>query len=94
MPERLVIWSNAVLSNDYLSTMLELILLNIARRLAISDLYNLSVLYKSLRYSCIMTSSFQNLVRDQLKGTFVLPVPAEFPPHHLSGFTFPAASGD
>ena len=93
-PERLSMCSNPVPSNDFLSTSPDLVLLNIASHLSISDLFNLSILNKTLRHRCITTNSFQNLVRDQLQGTFALPVPAEIQPHHPSGFPFPTASGD
>jgi len=81
-------------SNDLLSTSPDLVFLNIASHLPISALFNLSLLNKTLRHRCLTTSSFQNIVRDQLKGTFAFPVPAEIQPHHPSGFPFPTASGD
>ena len=93
-PERLGICDNPAPTHDLLSTSPDLVFLNIATHLSISDLFNISILNKTLRYRCITTSSYQNLVRDQLKGTFALPVPAEILPHYPSGFPFPTASGD
>ena len=93
-PERLAICDNPTASTDPLSESPDLVFLNIASHLALSDLYNLAALSKELRHRCLTTSSYQNIVRARLSTIWATPVPSEYPTVISEGYPHLNASGD
>ena len=73
-------------------------LLGIAKHLDICDLYNIASLNKFIRYRCLTTQSFQNIVRAHLFKTWAAPTPPEDVTHAPDAypeiFPHPTARGD
>jgi hypothetical protein len=92
--ERLAICDNAAASADPLSESPDLVFLNIASHLGLSDLYTLATLSKGLRHRCLATPSYQNIVRARLFTIWATPVPSEYPAVISEGYPHPSAIGD
>jgi hypothetical protein len=87
---------NPASTDDPLFNTPDLIFINIASYLSLSDLYNLSALSKAIRYRCLTTTSFQYLVRNRLFETWAVPISREyaFASRSLDEFPHPNARGD
>jgi len=66
---------------DFLISCPHLVFMNIARFLDLPSLYTLTALNKRLRFTCLISTDFQSLVRDALFKTWACPTPAEEQDH-------------
>ena len=78
--------------NDWLSTTPSAVFLNIAKHLSLEDLHTFSTLNKHLRHRCLMSESFQNIVRSHLDINSI-PILEEYP-HISEDYPHPAANGN
>ena len=92
--ERLEMCANPTPSNDILSNSPDLVFLNIASHLPLSDLYTVAVLSKTLRHRCLTSRSYQNVVRKRLLKTWATPIPSEYPSKMQEGYAHSKATGD
>jgi|SRR5271170_3099733 len=66
-------------SNDWLSTTPSAVFLNIAKYLSLEELQIFSTLNKHLHHRCLISESFQNIVRPRLDIN-AIPILDEYPP--------------
>jgi hypothetical protein len=93
--ERLEMCADPASSDDPLSNTPDLVFLNIASRLTLADLYNMSALNKTIRHRTLTNVTFQSIVRYELLATnWPLPIPTEYPTPIPEGYAHPRATGD
>jgi hypothetical protein len=93
-PQRLELCDNSTPSNDILSNCPDLVFLDIAKYLPLSDLYSISILNKNIRRRCLTNKSFQNFIRAHLFNTWATPIPSEYPTKLHPGYPYHTATGD